>query len=32
MGLFDTLKKISSNGGQGHKVDDLLSIIGKRGG
>jgi hypothetical protein len=32
MGLFDTLKKISSNGGKGHKVDDLLATIGKRGG
>lgn len=32
MGLFDSIKKLASNGGQGHKVDDLKAIIGKRGG
>ena len=32
MGLFDSIKKLASNGGQGHRVDDLKAIIGKRGG
>jgi hypothetical protein len=32
MGLFDSIKDLASNGGQGHRVDDLKAIIGKRGG
>jgi len=32
MGLFDSIKKLASNGGQGHRVDDLKAVIGKRGG
>jgi len=32
MGLFDGLKRIASNGGKGHTIDDMKAIVGKRGG
>jgi hypothetical protein len=32
MGLFDSIKKIASNGGKGHTIDDFKAIVGKRAG